>query len=123
MANRMRKEERMRSKLSLAAVPVLLIWMCAPAVSLHAGTVEDIKEGSRQTAREIKEGTVEAGKAAAETGKNIKDGTQKAWKEVKEGVKEVGKDFKKAYQETRDAIRKEVAGEGGQARETQKKTD
>lgn len=123
MADRMRKEERMTSKLSLAAVPLLLIWICAPAVSLYAGAVEDIKEGSKQTAREIKEGTIEAGKAAAETGKNIKDGTQKAFKEVKEGVKEVGKDFKKAYQETRDAIRKEVAGEGSQTQETQKNTD
>lgn len=113
----------MTSKPCLTAVAVLLMWICTPAVFLHAGAVEDIKEGSRQTAREIREGTIEAGKAAAETGKNIKDGTQKAWKEVKEGVKEVGKDFKKAYQETRDAIRNEVAGEGSQTRETQKKTD
>lgn len=110
----------MKTKPSLAILSALLIWMGASVVSLHAGTVDDIKEGSKQTAREVRDGAVEAGKAAAETGKEIKDGSQKAWKEVKEGVKEVGKEFKKGYQETRDAIRKEVSGEKPPAETTNK---
>jgi gas vesicle protein len=103
----------MKSKPSLVILSALLIWMGTSVVSLHAGTVEDIKEGSKQTAREVRDGAVEAGK-------EIKDGSQKAWKEVKEGVKEVGKEFKKGYQETRDAIRKEVSGEKPPAEKTNK---
>ena len=94
----------MKSKQTLAILTALLLWMGTSAVALHAGPVDDIKEGSKQTAQEVRQGAVEAGK-------NIKAGSQKAWKEVKEGVKEVGKEFKKGYEETRDAIRQEVSGE------------
>jgi hypothetical protein len=100
----------MKSKPTLAILSALLLWMGTAAVSLHAGPVDDVKEGSKQTAREVKKGAIEAGKVAVDTGKEIKDGSQKAWKEVKEGVKEVGKEFKKGYEETRDAIRQEVSG-------------
>ena len=93
----------MRSKSTLAILSALLLWMGTAAVSLHAGPVDDIKEGSKQTAQEVRQ-------EATEAGKNIKAGSQKAWKEVKEGVKEVGKEFKKGYEETRDAIRQEVSG-------------
>ena len=110
----------MKSKPTLAAVFALSIFFGAPAASLHAGAVDDIKAGSRQAASEIKEETIEAGKAAVETGKEIKAGSQKAWKKAKEGFKEVGEDFKKAYQETREAVRKEISGNDSPTEKTQK---
>lgn len=111
----------MKSKPCLAAAfSLLLAIFCASAVPLHAGTVEDIKAGSRKAAREIKEGAIETGKAAADVGKQIKKGSKKAWKKVKKGAKNAGKDFKKAIQETRDAIHKKSAGE---EHKTRKDTD
>ena len=95
--------------MSTALVFVLSI-SCLAGIA-NAGTVEEVKEGSKKTAQTIKEGAIDAGMATVETGKQIKEGSQKAWKDVKEGVKEVGKDFKKAYEDTRDAIRGEVSAE------------
>lgn len=103
----------MKSKPTLTILSALLLWMGTAAVSLQAGPVDDVKEGSRQAAHEVRQEAVEAGK-------NIKQGSQKAWKEVKEGVKEVGKEFKKGYEETRDAIRQEVTGEKPPAKKTDK---
>lgn len=105
-----------------ATIFTLLLFIFSFAVCVHAGTVEEIKDGSKKAAQDIKDGAIEAGKATVETGKQIKEGSQKAWKDVKEGVKEVGRDFKKAYEDTRDAIHKEVSGEKSQTEEKKKDT-
>jgi len=87
-----------------------------------AGTVEQIKEGSKEAVSEIKDGVVKTGKAIAETGKDVKEGSQKGWSgfkedavkagtEVKESAKEVGKDIKKAFHETKETVKKEFTGE------------
>ncbi|MEJ2156478.1 MAG: hypothetical protein P8X96_14155 [Desulfobacteraceae bacterium] len=110
----------MKSKPCRVATSLLLAFIFALAVPLHAGTVEDIKEGSKQAAKEIKEGAIETGRAAADIGKDIKEGSKKAWEKTKEGAKEVGKDFKKAYKETRDAVRKEFSGNDAPAEKTNK---
>lgn len=95
----------------------------APAA---AGTADQIREGSKEAAHEIKEDAVQTGKAMVETGKEIKEGSQKGWsdfkqdavkagKSVKESVKEAGKDFKKAFKETKEAVKKEFTGDADEA--------
>ena len=110
----------MKSVSTMATILSLLLFIFVPAVCVPAGTVEDIKEGSKKAARDIRDGAVEAGKATVETGREIKEGSKKAWKNVKEGAKEVGKDFKKAYEDTRDAIRDEISGEKSQTESSKK---
>jgi len=112
----------MKRKHPLAIVSVVLMLLFGAAISVNAGTVEDVKEGSKQAAKEIRDGATEAGKATVEAGKEIRDGSKKVWKDVKDGAKQVGEDFKKAYEDTRDAIRKEVSGEGNEAEATKEDT-
>ncbi len=112
----------MKSRPYRVAISLLVVFFCAATVSLHAGTVENIKAESKKAARKIKEGAVETGKSAVETGKEIKEGSKKAWKDAKEGAKEVGRDFKKAYEKTRDAVRKKLS-ENDSPTEKTNKTD
>jgi len=74
-----------------------------------AGTLEEVKEGSKAAVEEVKEGAIETGKAAVEAGK-----------EVKEGFKEVGQGIKKAYQDTKEAVKKEISGQDQPAKAAEK---
>ncbi len=112
----------MKRTLPLAIVTAVVILFFGVTLSAHAGTIEDVKEGSKQAAKGIRDGASEAGKATVEVGKDIRDGSKKVWTEVKEGVKEVGNDIKKTYQDTRDAIRKEISGNGKKTEAPKKDT-
>lgn len=94
----------------MAGLVAFILCLAIPPRAV-AGTVEEIKNGTREAVSEVGKGAVRAGKAAAKTGKEIKKGAVKTGTAVKEGVKEVGRGFKKAYQDTRDAVTKEFSGD------------
>ena len=98
----------MKYRIIVAGVAALILCAAIPPLAA-AGTVEKIKEGTREAVSEVGKEAARAGKAAAETGKEIKEGAVKTGTTIKEGVKEVGQDIKKAYQETRDAVTKEFS--------------
>lgn len=92
----------MKTRVSIAIVLFFTILTGAMADTSWAGTVQDVKEGSKAAAKEIKEGAVETGKAFVETGKKIKEGSKETWKGIKKGVTEAGEDFKKAFDKEKE---------------------
>lgn len=101
----------MKSWTMIAAGLVTVILFITVPPRTMAGSMEKIKEGTREAVSEVKKEAIRAGKAAAETGKEIKEGSVKAGATIKEGVKEAGRDIKKAFKETKTAVTKEFSGE------------
>jgi hypothetical protein len=97
-------------KIIMAGLMALILWASVPPRAV-AGSVEKIKEGTREAVSEVKKEAVRAGKAAAETGSEIKEGAVEAGTAIKVSVKEVGRDIKKAYRHTRDAVTREFSGD------------
>lgn len=94
----------------MAGLIALILYTAAPSRAA-AGSVEEIKKGTRDAVSEIGKVAVRAGKAAAKTGKEIKKGAAKTGTSIKQSAKEVGRGFKKAYRETRDAVTREFSGD------------
>ncbi len=105
--------------IALAAALLFLMPVLGVPGYCAADTVEKVKQSSKAAAKEIKEGAVQTGKAAAKAGKEIREGSKKTWTEIKEGVKAAGGEFKKAYHETKTAIQKEFSKEEQDNTETQ----
>jgi hypothetical protein len=97
-------------KLMIAGLIALTLCIAVPALTM-AGSVEKIKDDTKEAVSDAKKEAIQTGRAAVETGKGIKKEAVKTGIAIKEGVKEVGREFKKAYQETRDAVKKEVSGD------------
>jgi hypothetical protein len=117
------KEVRMKTGVCIATALFFGILVGVMVDPGWAGTVQEVKEGSKAVAKEIKEGAVETGKAFTNAGKEVKEGSKKTWKEIKKGAKETGKEFKKAYQKGKEAVKKELSGEAqGQSKVKQKKS-
>jgi len=111
----------MKRTLCFAVLLLALVSLAGFVATTIAGTAEEIEDGSKKVASEIKKDAVETGKAIAETGRQVKEGTQKGWSDfkkdaatsgeaVKDSVKSVGKDIKKAFHETKEAVAKEFSG-------------
>lgn len=113
----------MKTRVRIATALFFVILVGAMADPGWAGTVQEVKEGSKAVAKEIKEGAVETGKAFTNVGKEVKEGSKKTWKEIKKGVKETGQEFEKAYQRGKEAVKKELSGEAqGQSKVKQTKS-
>ncbi len=94
----------------MAGLMALVLWASVPPRAV-AGSVEKIKDGTKEAVSEVKKEAVRAGKAAAETGREIKEGAVETGAAIKVGVREIGRDIKKAYRNTRDAVAREFSGD------------